>query len=260
MLIAIGSAKGSPGATSLALLLAAVWPRPAVLLEADPSGGDLAYRCKAAHGGAPYSDRGIVRLAAAVRSGGENDGDALLNQAQLLAVGVNLVQGVESSTQGRGLAGLWPSIANACKGASVDVIADLGRIDQTSATMPIAQAADATVMLATARLDSAMHLVHRVPEVAAAISGVRAVPRIVPVVIGPDSTSVSDRAAIDTWLERAGVPLTPTQSVPVDDAALARLERGERPEGRMSRTLLVRAGRALAGSLVGSLAPLEVLS
>ena len=51
MLITIGTAKGS-GATSTALLLASVWPRPAVLLEADPTGGDLAYRCRAAVGGA----------------------------------------------------------------------------------------------------------------------------------------------------------------------------------------------------------------
>lgn len=248
MLIAIGSAKGSPGATSLALLLSAVWPRPAVLLEADPTGGDLAYRCKAAHGGAPYSDRGIVRLAAAVRAGAA-DGDALLSQAQLLAGGVNLVQGVESPTQGRGLAGLWPKIAAACAAAEVDVIADLGRLDSASATMPIAQAADATLIVATARLDSTMHLVHRVPEIAAAISGVHAAPRIVPIVVGPDSTSAADRAAVDNWLVRAGVPLERAQSIPVDDAALGRLEGGERPEGRMNRTLLVRAGRALAGSL-----------
>lgn len=258
MLIAIGSAKGSPGATSLALLLAAVWPRPTVLLEADPSGGDLAYRCKAAHGGAPYSDRGIVRLAASVRTGAP-DSDALLSQAQLLAGGVNLVQGVESATQGRGLTGLWPAIAAACRAASVDVIADLGRLEQASATMPIAQAADVTLMVATARLDSAMHLVHRVPEVAAAISGVHAAPRIVPVIVGPDSSSAADRAAVEDWLVRSGVPLERAQSIPVDAAALARIEDGERPEGRMNRTLLVRAGRALAGSLSGSPAPADVV-
>lgn len=255
MLITIGSAKGSPGATSTALLLAAVWPRPVVLLEADPAGGDLAYRCKAAHGGAPYSDRGIVRLAAEVRSG-VPDGDALLGQAQLLAGGVNLVQGVESPMQGRSLTALWPAIAAACSAASVDVIADLGRLEQTSATMPLAQAADVTLMVATARLDSAMHLVHRVPEVAAAISGVRAAPRIVPVVVGPDSTAGADRAAVDNWLVRAGIPLERTHSIPVDDSALGRLESGERAEGRMNRTLLIRAGRALAAAL----APAEVIS
>ncbi|MDF0752962.1 hypothetical protein NLU14_22305, partial [Marinobacter sp. 71-i] len=69
MLISIASVKGSPGVTSTALALAAVWPRPVVLLEADPSGGDLAYRCKAAHGGPVAANKGLLQLAAAVRGG-----------------------------------------------------------------------------------------------------------------------------------------------------------------------------------------------
>jgi MinD-like ATPase involved in chromosome partitioning or flagellar assembly len=45
VLIATISAKGSPGASTLALGLAARWPqRGAVLVEADPAGGDLATR------------------------------------------------------------------------------------------------------------------------------------------------------------------------------------------------------------------------
>lgn len=40
MIVAIGSVKGSPGATTFAAALAAVWPS-AVLVEADPAGGDL---------------------------------------------------------------------------------------------------------------------------------------------------------------------------------------------------------------------------
>src|SRR5215217_7772269 len=69
VLIAIASMKGSPGATSTSLALAAMWPRPVVLVEADPSGGDLAYRCKAAYGGLPYTDRSVLTLAAAMRDG-----------------------------------------------------------------------------------------------------------------------------------------------------------------------------------------------
>jgi len=44
MLISIASAKGSPGASTSAHVLAAVWPRPAVLAELDPAGSDLVYR------------------------------------------------------------------------------------------------------------------------------------------------------------------------------------------------------------------------
>lgn len=46
VLVAVGSVKGSPGATTLAVTLAAVWPDgPAVVIEADCAGGDLGGRC-----------------------------------------------------------------------------------------------------------------------------------------------------------------------------------------------------------------------
>ena len=38
-LIVLTSASGSPGVTTTALGLALGWPRPAVLVEADPTGG-----------------------------------------------------------------------------------------------------------------------------------------------------------------------------------------------------------------------------
>ena len=68
MLIALASVKGSPGVTSAALALAAVWPNPVVLVEADPSGGDLTYRCRLSPGAVIESRSGLVGLAAAVRS------------------------------------------------------------------------------------------------------------------------------------------------------------------------------------------------
>lgn len=44
--VALCSAKGSPGVTTLACVLGAVWPtdRAIVVAECDPSGGDLAGR------------------------------------------------------------------------------------------------------------------------------------------------------------------------------------------------------------------------
>ena len=37
--IALASASGSPGVTTTALGLALLWPRPVLLVEADPTGG-----------------------------------------------------------------------------------------------------------------------------------------------------------------------------------------------------------------------------
>ena len=41
MLIALCSAKGAPGVTTSGLALALSWPRPVVLAELDPAGGDV---------------------------------------------------------------------------------------------------------------------------------------------------------------------------------------------------------------------------
>jgi len=66
--IAVTSAKHSPGATTLALSMVAAWAgdpardgRPAVLVEADPAGGDLAARIGLSR------DRGTASLAASSR-------------------------------------------------------------------------------------------------------------------------------------------------------------------------------------------------
>ena len=44
MLIAVAADKGAPGVTTTAVALAAVWPRPVLLAECDPAGGDIVYR------------------------------------------------------------------------------------------------------------------------------------------------------------------------------------------------------------------------
>src|SRR5260370_41902593 len=62
-LIAIASDKGAPGVTTAALALAAVWPRPVLLAECDPAGGDLVYRFPAVGGGHLDPRRGALSLA-----------------------------------------------------------------------------------------------------------------------------------------------------------------------------------------------------
>ena len=62
--IAVTGTKGSPGATTVALALAAVSAaRSPLFVEADPAGGDLAARCGAA------LDVGLVSFAASTRRG-----------------------------------------------------------------------------------------------------------------------------------------------------------------------------------------------
>ena len=40
-IVALFSAKGAPGTTTAAMLIASLWPRPALLADCDPAGGDI---------------------------------------------------------------------------------------------------------------------------------------------------------------------------------------------------------------------------
>ncbi|GAW48037.1 uncharacterized protein PD653_1063 [Nocardioides sp. PD653] len=234
--------------TSTALALAAVWPRPVVLLEADLAGGDLAYRCRAAPGGPIPAAKGLLRLAAAVR-GGVPDGHPILEEAELLGCGASLVPGVSSSAQARGLSGLWSSIAAACTAAEVDVIADLGRLDRASAHLPLAQASTYLLPVLSTSLESVMHLTDGLQDLMGALAQ-HGAESVMPVLVGPDARAARDRADLDELLGKAGLPTLATRSMPHDPRALARLEQGERASGRLGRTLLLRAAKAMAGEMV----------
>ena len=247
MLIAICSAKGAPGVTSTALTLTAAWPRPAVLLEADPAGGDLAYRCRAASGPV-FASPNMVTLAAAVR-GGVPSPQVLGENAQQLACGVDLVQGVTAPAQGRGLGSLWSAIAEACTASDVDVIVDLGRLDRTRAALPIAEAADCVLPVAATSLESVMQLREQLRELVGALNAHR-VATVVPMIVGIDPHAERDCAQLDELLTTAGLPVQPSQHLPYDPKALARLEAGEPATGRLGRTLLIRGAHKVASTLL----------
>src|ERR1700734_826069 len=104
-LIVIAADKGAPGVTTTALALAAVWPRPVLLAECDPSGGDLVYRFPAAHGGSLDPRRGLVTLAGAARPGPPPRPP--WEHTPKMAGGLDVLTGVTNAEQGAGLGTLW---------------------------------------------------------------------------------------------------------------------------------------------------------
>jgi len=83
-LLVVGSVKDAPGVTTLAMGLVAGWPQPgAVLLEADPDGGDLAARF------GHHPDPGLMSFAAAARLG--SDAGLLRQHAQRLRLDVDVL-------------------------------------------------------------------------------------------------------------------------------------------------------------------------
>ena len=74
-LIVVASDKGSPGVTTTAITLAAVWPRRALLAELDPSGGDVALRLRGPRGAPLSPEVGLISLAVGVRRGSRRPRD-----------------------------------------------------------------------------------------------------------------------------------------------------------------------------------------
>ncbi|MCP2243321.1 chromosome partitioning protein [Lentzea aerocolonigenes] len=165
MLIAVVSFKGSPGVTTLSLALAAQWPGPvrAVLVEADPSGGDIATRfCLP-------SSPGLLSLAAAAR--GSTDPGLLWQHTQALPGGLPVVTAPPDADLTRGalltLTSGSPAAASVVRAsagrAGVVVIADCGRVDHASAALSVVREADALVLLTGARADDLAHLARSLP-------------------------------------------------------------------------------------------------
>ena len=151
MLVTIGAVKGF-GATTLAVALTARWPKAnAVVVEADPDGGDLAFW----HG--HHREPGLAELAADARRGGS--GVELSAYAQRLPLGVDAVFGPAAPAGPQAVS----AVAALAVGGGLDVlraagrqrlvVVDVGRLDWRSPALPIACAADVLLLMTRAGLD-----------------------------------------------------------------------------------------------------------
>lgn len=254
MLVAVCSAKGSPGVTSTALALTAVWPEDdARLLEADPSGGDLAFRCRHASGSEVALTPNLLGLATAVRGSSLEswaDPGLLERYCQPLASGVRMVPGLPSPAQARSLTGLWGQIAHAAEGASTHVVADLGRLERSDRTMPLAGAATVIVVVCQPTLESVTHAQQLIADVAPALperAGGRA---FVPVVISPHRAGDANARDLDQIMgSLGGLPVAPAMWLADDRRAVVDLEAGANPRGRLARTPLMRSAATVVKRL-----------
>ncbi len=165
MMVAVMSIKGSPGVTTLCLALAARWPAPgrAVVVEADPAGGDIAVRFGLAQ--AP----GLLSLAAAARR--ETDAALVWRHAQALPGDLPVVAAPPDATRARAaLAALAPlsgagPLRIAADHPGAVVVVDCGRVDTGSPALPALRAADVTVVLTRSGADDLAHLARRMAEI-----------------------------------------------------------------------------------------------
>ncbi|GIH16097.1 hypothetical protein [Rugosimonospora africana] len=250
MLVVIGSFKGAPGVTSLAVALAARSPLPdSVVVEADPSGGDL----QARHG--VLGEPGLSDLAADTATG-SRDLDLAAYARRLDPLGVRVVFGPAdeyrgSSADGRGdgaRRGESDLVVSMVAGTGLDVLrraaehrlvlVDVGRLGWTSPALPLAVGADVLLLVAHATVEG-LDAVRVRRDRLLTLPGMRAPVRLV--LRGTPPYSV--REIVDA------VRL-PVAGVIPDDRRGAAVLAGRAPAGwGWTRTELLRAARGLAASL-----------
>ncbi|WP_406218381.1 hypothetical protein [Streptomyces decoyicus] len=257
--IALAADKGSPGVTTAAVALAAVWPRRALLAEADPAGGDLVYRSVAAHGGPLDPNLGLLSLAATARRGLVSE--QVWDHAQPMSGGLDVLVGLGTSEQAAGLSGLWGTLGRAFAGlgesprGAADVIADCGRIGADSPTPELL--ADASVVLLVSSTEPEQ--ISRVRDRAAALSaklhgGHRVgahlgMPLIGVLLIAEPSGAARLAGQVNSMLLQAQVGAQVVGTIARDPVGAAQL--AGRKGGRLDKTLLIRSARKVVQDLYG---------
>ncbi|AJE83082.1 MULTISPECIES: hypothetical protein [Streptomyces] len=256
-LIALAADKGSPGVTTAAVALAAVWPRRVLLAETDPAGGDLVYRSAAAHGGPLNPNTGMLSIAATARRGLVPD--QLWDHTQPLSGGLEVLVGLGISEQAAGLAGLWPTLGRAFASLAdsphqpADVIADCGRI--SGDTPAIELFPQAALLLLVSRTEP--EALARVRDRAAALSmklhgGPRgaaslATPLIGVILICDTGDAPKTVHQVNDMLMAAQTGARVFGTLADDPAGAAQL--AGRRRGRLDKSLLIRSARKVTADL-----------
>lgn len=256
-LIALAADKGSPGVTTAAVALAAVWPRRVLLAETDPAGGDLVYRSAAAHGGPLNPNTGLLSIAATARRGLVPD--QLWDHTQPLSGGLDVLVGLGIAEQAGGLAGLWPTLGHAFAAladspdAPADVIADCGRVSGDTPAVELFPHA-ALVLLVSRTEPEALA---RVRDRAAALSGKLHGGSRGPAALGTPLVGVlliADPSSSGKLVNQVNDMLVHSQTgarvvgTLADDPAGADMLAG-RKRGRLDKSLLVRSARKITADL-----------
>jgi hypothetical protein len=257
MLFAVCTDRGAPGSTTTALALAAARGLPAVVVEADPYGGDLALRIR--YDGNPLPTTPTVLSVSAGRSAqstarprtppggptGRRHRDLWLDGSHQASEHVRVVPGFMSAEQGTSMA--WPVLASALRAQTVPVFVDLGRIHTGSPSVAVAAAADALIPVCRSDMASVQHLVDRLELLVPAIAERNGRPPIVlPVVVAPrqHGNAIAHSVAEILGETAVGPTLRGVSWLAWDPNAVARLECGADPWAKpLRRSPLMRSAR-----------------
>ncbi|WP_430788112.1 hypothetical protein [Actinoplanes sp. G11-F43] len=157
--------KNAPGATTLGLGLAALWPEKALLVECDPEGGDLAARF------GHHPQPGLTGLAAVARAEGARVD--LGDHVQRLGVGASVVLAPPGDAAAAAVQTLAYAGTEVLRRAAENdaVIVDVGRLVRGGPGLRLAAVADHVVVVAGAQLSDALQVQARLRWLRPELSG-----------------------------------------------------------------------------------------
>jgi len=250
MIVAVCADKGAPGVTTLATVLGMVWPTERVLLEADCSGGDLAFRLRHADGDRLLDPQpSVLALAADARRPLPTGG--LLGYAQLSTLGVPVVPGALSPEAYAPMSRLWPQVAQAAADWTSTAIAHLGRLHPGDPALPVAKASTAVLLLTRADLEGLHRLRDRITELAGTLGDPSRDRSPVAVVVRarPGREAKAAVGQVRQLLGAAGLPIDVLGVFADDPDGLAGLRAGGLSR-RLLGSELVRSGKALVETVL----------
>lgn len=247
MLIGVASLHGSPGATTLAVALASLWPDgDTLLVELDPDGGTLAPRYNLD----PDDQKGLMGLVAASRH--RVDPSFVQTYSQPLPMGVPAIVApttpIEAARVLKGFAHRVADIGDALP--ETTTVCDLGRLRGDALSSQLASAMDLIVLVSQRRFDLLEPLHRRVAELVALA------PTAV-VLSGEGPYGVADVDASLRTHADAGGRIWVQGDFTHDPKAAAVLCGLGGSTRRLMRSALVRSARSLADGLAAVLAETE---
>lgn len=250
MILAVCADKGAPGVTTTATALAAVWPAERVLLEADPSGGDLTLRLRSPQDGELAISPTVTSLAADAREG--ISAGALARYAQPTGLGFPVLVGPPSAEAMEPVMRLWPLVASAAQAWPATVIADLGRLQLRHTASPLAAAATAVLLVTRAATrEDLYHLRERASELAGRLGqGPHGRSPLVVAVLCSSGETGSALAQVQQVLaSQATTSTVPVAGAIAHDRRAVEALRGM-PSRRLAGSDLLRSARTVAQTLI----------
>lgn len=247
-MISVCGVKGSPGASTLALLAAALWPAPAVLVEADPAGGEFALTLAGSQGQALPGKPSIAELALdSMQRAGSSE--RIWGSALDTGAGVAVVCAIPSAQPMSNLLREYGQPVAAMLAGEQDVIVDAGRLATDSAALPLLAASTVVVVVLADRHEALFRLADLLPGLVSMLrveQDVRSV--VAPVVVARPRRGPAAAGEIDELLAQRGIPVRPARWVACDVTGAQSVRGGV---ARAQRSVLVRTARTVVEGIAG---------